>query len=167
MNWLKAEELERLAEGRPRLMEWMQERPGVRVAILTDRPTTREADIANKKAPFLLAETAKGKRYLINTRPGTGKDSEGKRRADTLLVWLADDLGGEPAPGFMLIDKSKLGRPRRVLTDKEKLSIDAWRAAGEGVNRIAGKLHCNNRLVMEYVREKENGQEGKREGLPG
>ena len=51
-----------------------------------------------------------------------------------------------------VVDRAKVGRPRRILTDTEKADIDRLRAQGLSINAISRELSINNRRVMEHCR---------------
>ena len=48
-----------------------------------------------------------------------------------------------------VVDRSKIGRPRRVLSDAERADILRLRAQGMSINDISMSLGINNRRVME------------------
>ncbi|WP_303814164.1 hypothetical protein [Selenomonas ruminantium] len=52
-----------------------------------------------------------------------------------------------------LVDREKIGRPRRILKEEEKKAIEALRKSGKSINDIAKELRLSNRLVMEYCRQ--------------
>ncbi len=52
-----------------------------------------------------------------------------------------------------VVNRDKVGRPRRVLTDEEKATIRNLREQGMSINKIAQQLRIKNRLVMEFCRE--------------
>lgn len=53
-----------------------------------------------------------------------------------------------------LYPKSAFGRPRAELSDEEKAKIRELRAMGMGYNKIAIKLHRNNRVIINYCKSK-------------
>lgn len=52
-----------------------------------------------------------------------------------------------------VVERDKVGRPRRLLTDEEKATIRQLREQGMSINKIAQQLRIRNRLVMEFCRE--------------
>jgi len=52
-----------------------------------------------------------------------------------------------------LVDREKIGRPRRILKEEEKKAIEALRKSGKSINDIAKELRLSNRLVMEFCRQ--------------
>ena len=48
-----------------------------------------------------------------------------------------------------VLDRNKVGRPRRVLSDKERADILELRSHGMSINDISMSLGINNRRVME------------------
>ena len=169
MKELDAAGVRDLCGERPKLGAWLESVGAVSVWLLSDRPTTWEAETAGKKYPLLLVKAAPnrfhkdGAQYIVRSAPGAGKDKEGKKRPDTVTAWLADEISlpGEPAAavappsggGYVIIDKSKLGRPRRELTGEEVERIHEKRAAGMSINAIARALKVGNRRVMEILKE--------------
>ena len=51
-----------------------------------------------------------------------------------------------------VVDRDKVGRPRRVLSDEEQANISRLRGQGMSINAIAKELSINNRRVMEYCK---------------
>ena len=51
-----------------------------------------------------------------------------------------------------VVDREKVGRPRRVLSDEEQANISRLRAQGMSINAISKELGINNRRVMEYCK---------------
>ena len=51
-----------------------------------------------------------------------------------------------------VVDRDKVGRPRRVLSDEEQANISRLRGQGMSINAIAKELGINNRRVMEYCK---------------
>lgn len=54
----------------------------------------------------------------------------------------------DPAKQY-IVDRAKVGRPRRVLSDAERADILRLRAEGLSINDISMSLGINNRRVME------------------
>lgn len=61
----------------------------------------------------------------------------------------------QPAAGraVIVIDKSKVGRPRRELTEAERQQVTARREAGQTINQIAAALHIGTKRVMEVLKK--------------
>lgn len=53
---------------------------------------------------------------------------------------------------YLVMDKKKMGRPRRQLTDQEKDKILAMRAEGLSINAIAKEMRVNNKVIMKFCR---------------
>ena len=51
-----------------------------------------------------------------------------------------------------VVNREKVGRPRRVLSDEEQANIRRLRGQGMSINAIAKELGINNRRVMEYCK---------------
>jgi len=51
-----------------------------------------------------------------------------------------------------VVDREKVGRPRRVLSDEEQANISRLREQGMSINAISKELGINNRRVMEYCK---------------
>jgi hypothetical protein len=52
---------------------------------------------------------------------------------------------------FITIDKAKLGRKPRELTEQEKAEILARREKGETINQIAKAMHLGTRRIMGVI----------------
>ena len=52
-----------------------------------------------------------------------------------------------------IVDREKVGRPKRILSDLEKSQIQALRSQGKGYNAIAKELKISNRLVISECKE--------------
>lgn len=57
----------------------------------------------------------------------------------------------DPTKQYVL-DRAKVGRPHRILTDEEQAGIRRLRSQGLSINAIAKELGINNRRVMEYCK---------------
>lgn len=150
MKELKGVELADILQERQALKAELESRHIEAVFQLNDTPTTPEAERAGKKTLVLFAKR-QGQSYIImDTATKTG---------DKVLVWLHD--GGELADhqqqehgaGVIVIDKSKVGRPARKLTDTERQEIRQRHEAGESVNTIAKALHIGTRRVMAAIKD--------------
>ena len=53
-----------------------------------------------------------------------------------------------------VVDRHKVGRPHRILTDAEQANIRKLRSQGMSINAISRELGINNRRVMEYCKNK-------------
>ena len=51
-----------------------------------------------------------------------------------------------------VVNRDRVGRPRRVLSDEEQANIRRLRGQGMSINAIAKELGINNRRVMEYCK---------------
>ena len=103
---------------------------------------------------YLILARYEGERWnghkIIMSTPGS------RGGADAVTTWLIepDELAGVPDAGrYVVIDKSKLGRKRRELTEQEKDAIQKMRGDGMTINQIARELHLGTLRVMEYARE--------------
>ena len=135
-----------LADARPGLhkeLEWL------RIAELwklNDTPMGPDAAKAAEETWILLAKSAIYNYIILST----GDDYK------TWIHYDTPDAGRQQKPaldGYLLIDKSKLGRPRRELTDDERREIRARHEAGEGIGRIAAALHLGTKRVSEALKE--------------
>ena len=52
-----------------------------------------------------------------------------------------------------VVDREKVGRPKRVLSDSEKAKIDELREQGKGYNAIARELKVSNRLIIKHCQK--------------
>lgn len=149
MKELKGVELAELLQERQALKAELDSRQITEVFWLNSTPTTPEAEKMARKTVLLLARR-QGQDYIImDTLAKIG---------DKVLTWLHD--GGELASnqqehgaGVIVIDKSKVGRPARKLTDTERQEIRQRHEAGESVNTIAKALHIGTRRVMAAIKD--------------
>ena len=143
-----------IEEERPNLfkkLEWMKVHE---VWKLNDTPTGPDSERAGKRTWILLAK-GENNDYIILSTAGT------KSTPDKYQVWVhygGLDAGAQKEQerdldGYVLIDKSKLGRPRRELTAEEVQEIRGRHEAGEGIGKIAAALHLGTRRVMEALKD--------------
>ena len=143
-----------LADARPRLhreLEWLRV---TELWKLNDIPTGPDAMETGEKTWILLAKGATHD-YIIPSMAGA------ENTPDKYTVWIhntgaldADRQQEQELPkGYVCIDKRKLGRKRRELTDEERQQIHARHEAGEGICRIAKALHLGTRRVMDALKD--------------
>ena len=149
MKELKGVELADLLQERAALKAELDSRQITEVFWLNSTPTTPEADRAGRKTLILLARR-QGQSYIIMVTA--------TKAGDKVLTWLhdGDSLASnqqEQRAGFILIDKSKVGRPARKLTDTELQEIRQRHKAGESVSAIAKALHIGTRRVMAALKD--------------
>ena len=136
-----------IEEERPNLFKELEWRKVHEVYKLNDVPTGPDAERAGKRTWILLAK-GENNNYIIQSQAGT------KSSPDKFITWVHYGGGLDERPqeergaGYILIDKSKLGRPRRVLTEQERQEIRARHAAGDSINKIAKALHLGTRRIM-------------------
>ena len=135
-----------IEEERPNLFKELEWRKVHEVYKLNDVPTGPDAERAGKRTWILLAK-GENNNYIIQSQAGT------KSSPDKFITWVhygggLDEPQEERGAGYILIDKSKLGRPRRVLTEQERQEIRARHAAGDSINKIAKALHLGTRRIM-------------------
>lgn len=144
-----------IEEERPNLFKELEWRKVHEVYKLNDVPTGPDAERAGKRTWILLAK-GENNNYIIQSQAGT------KSSPDKFITWVhygggLDERPQEaqepPRAGYILIDKSKVGRPRRELTGEEVEQIRARHKAGDNINKIAKALHMGTRRVMEALRE--------------
>lgn len=150
-------DIEPLEDERPQLYLELQWRKVYEVYKLNDTPTGPDAERAAKRTWILLAK-GENNNYIIQSQAGT------KSSPDKFITWIhyggGLDAGAQqehdqpepPGAGYILIDKAKVGRPRRVLTDAERQEIQARHEAGESINAIARALHMGTRRIMEALK---------------
>ena len=132
---------------RPRLYQEIQDRGITEVWRMNDTPTSPDAERAGKKTLILLGRKPGQEYILLSTKP------------DKVVTWLHDGESTEPDAGrYVVIEKSKLGRKRRELTDDERQTIKRMRGDGMTINQIARELHLGTLRVMEYARELKRGE---------
>ena len=136
-----------IEEERPNVFKELEWRKVYEVWKLNDIPTGPDAERAGRRTWILLAK-GENNNYIIQSQAGT------KSSPDKFVTWVHYGGGLDERPqeergaGYILIDKSKLGRPRRVLTDQERQEIRARHAAGDSINKIAKALHLGTRRIM-------------------
>lgn len=143
-----------IADERPQLYKELEWRKVHEVWKLNNVPTGPDSERAGRRVWILLAK-GENNDYIIQSTAGT------KNTPDKYQVWVhyggldagAQQEQGRDLDGYVLIDKRKLGRPRRELTDEERQEIRARHEAGEGVGRIAAALHMGTRRVMDALKE--------------
>ena len=89
-----------------------------------------------------------GQEIVMSTPATSAKEDEYHR-------WIAGGLnvGGVLDPDkYVLIEKAKVGRPKRQLTSEEQEKILEWRREGVSINAIARELRCNNKVIMRYCK---------------
>lgn len=151
---MKQVDIAKICEDRPQLQKTLEERRIQQVWLLNDQPTDEAAYKQGKKTFFLLAERKDGFKYFIQSVAGT------KSKDDKFYFWIANDMmqQGSTEPDtkdYILIDKSKLGRKKRELTDAERKQIQTMREMNMSINKIAGLMKISNRKVMQCVKELE------------
>lgn len=158
MKQLKDKEIERLGWNRPKLEKWLQEEQVTDVFTLTDAPTGPEEDRWGRRNLLLVA---RGKKhiYMVMDRAGTKSKPE-----DTMLVWLGDSIPiGAKAPEtndkYVVIERSKLGRPRTELTAEKREEILARHKQGQGINKIAMKMHLSTKRISEVIKQSKEQEE--------
>ena len=163
-------ELEELMEKRPKLKE-EHYRLGEPLEVwkLNDTAITQAADIAGKKTLVLLVKVQKtsgNKRevfQLILSQPGT------KGAANSWLLNPAELPAVSVPPkgkGYVVIDKSKLGRKRRDITRQERQDVLELRAKGMSINAIAAALQLGNRRIMEVLKREGDSRHKGTDGSP-
>lgn len=137
---MKLLDIESLRDERPNLLQELERRGAVDVYQLNERPTGPDAEKAAKKTLLLLARRP-GQSYIMM--------STNARGGDKVVTWLHDEI----APGnYIVIDKNKVGRKPRELTEEERQHIQERHEAGESINAIAKALHLGTRRVMDALK---------------
>lgn len=143
-------DIESVADERPNLHAELEWRRVTELYKLNDAPTGPDAERAGRRTWILLAKGLNGD-YIIQSTAGT------RSKPDNFATWVhyggLDERPQEPGAGYIVIDKTKVGRPRRELTEEERQQVKARREAGETINQIAAALHMGTRRVSEALRE--------------
>lgn len=113
----------------------------VEAYLLTDLPIGLHSQFWGEESPIMLVKTKQGRLYLVQSVIG----EDGRDRVNT---WLQDDLFDR----FVVVDKVKLGRKPRELTNEEQQKILELRAGGMSINGIAKALKVGNRRVMDFLK---------------
>ena len=151
---MKQVDVAKICEDRPQLKKMLDLKIIQKVWLLNDQPTDESADRMGKKTFLLLSERQDGFKYLVQSVTGT------KSREDKCYWWIAPDMmeHGSTEPDtkdYVLIDKSKLGRKKRELTDAERQQIQTMREMNMSINKIAAQMKISNRKIMQCVKELE------------
>ena len=152
MKQLTDKQIAELGWDRPKLKEWLQEKQATDVYTLTDAPTGPEEDRWGRRN-LLLVVRGKNHIYMVMDKAGTKSKPE-----DTMLVWLGDSIPiGAKAPEtndkYVVIERSKLGRPRTELTAEKREEILARHKQGQGINKIAMKMHLATKRISEVIKQ--------------
>lgn len=144
---MKQMNMEQIAEERPQLHMELEWRKVSEVWLLNNVPTGPDAERVGKKTWLLLA---KGKEYdyLIQSMAGA------KGKPDKFVTWIHYGREQEQlaSDGYIVIDKSKLGRKRRELSEEEVQEIRTRHEAGEGINRIAKAMHLGTKRITAVLK---------------
>ncbi|MBR0284610.1 MAG: hypothetical protein IJQ78_05300 [Selenomonadaceae bacterium] len=147
MKRLMGKELADILSDRPALKAEMEKRGVEEVNRINDVATDPESERAGKRILILIARRL-GQDYLMMSTKGT------KGKTDKVVTWLhsgvvvADESTDER---YIKIDKRKVGRPRRELTEEERGEIKARRKAGDTINQISRAMHLGTRRVMDAL----------------
>ena len=136
-----------------------------------ERPKNNRQDFGHL---VILEVTEEGKGKILTDLPGERKEKYqesfreipidldvlqealgfvSKRQSQKIQQAAAAPAGKSYDPDKQyVIDRDKVGRPRRVLSDAEQADIRRLRSQGMSINAIAEELGINNRRVMEYCR---------------
>ncbi len=157
MKELKGVELADILQERQSLKAELESRQITEVFWLNSTPTTPEAERTAKKTLILLARR-QGQSYIIMDTV--------KKGGDSVLTWLHDGselASNQQGAGFIVIDKSKVGRPARVISDAERQEIRDRHKNGESINAIAKAMHIGTRRVMAAMLRMQEENESEKE----
>ena len=141
MEKLQEQDIELLCEGRPALCRELEA-----VAEVWRLPAGSGDKRTMEKTYLLLGEYRSGQQKIIMSTPARGK------YPDKVATWLFDSASRPPADSYIVIDKAKVGRPRRELTEEERQEIMDRHNAGEGINRIAREMKLGTKRVTAVIR---------------
>lgn len=168
MKKLEGQERERLTWDRPTLKAELEN-----VADVWQLPAGAGDIRTMESTIMLLARYKRGGCKIVMDTPGRGKDKEGNRKPDKVTTWLFNPEELQeiaPAPeasgDYILIEKSRLGRKRRTLTDEERQDILNRHEKGETIHDIAKALHMGTARISGCIKqgESKNGHEVKKKG---
>lgn len=140
MEKLQRAELELLSEDRPALCRELEA-----VTEVWRLPAGSGDRRTMEKTYLLLGRYRSGQEKIIMSTPARGK------YPDKVTTWLFDSASRPPAASYIVIDKSKVGRPRRELTEDERQQIISRHNAGEGINRIAKAMRLGTKRITEVL----------------
>lgn len=141
MEKLEGPELDLLCEGRPALCRELE--------VVTDvwrLPAGAGDKRTMEKTYLLLGRYRNGSQKIIMSTPARGK------YPDKVATWLFDSVSRPLADSYIVIDKAKVGRPRRELTEDEKQQIMEKHNAGEGINRIAREMKLGTKRITAVIK---------------
>ena len=151
---------------RKELMAFLREHQGEEAKIIPavsrdDIPTNSRKDKGTIAFFFVARNIYDANRMdfftLIDTLDADKKETLIKlyKQRSTMLKFLGQE---EAAPAYdpqkqYVVDREKVGRPKRVLSDSEKAKIDELREQGKGYNAIARELKVSNRLIIKHCQK--------------
>lgn len=151
----KLDDYRELCKRRPRLKAFLGEYcTDVWLLNDEDHATSMLARQAGRRTLLLLVTIrADGKEWpgqeIVMSTPATSAKEDEYHR------WIADGLnvGGVLDPDkYVLIEKAKVGRPKRQLTSEEQKKILDRRREGVSINAIARELRCSNKAIMRFCK---------------
>lgn len=160
MKKLTEKELQEMLWDRPNLKERLDLYGVKEVYTLIEAPTNKAEDTWGKKNVLILA-VGKKENYLMMDTAGTRANPE-----DKLKVWLAYNMPitetPQPSKDYVVIERAKMGRPKRELTEQERQEIMRLHEVEKmGINRIAQKLNLGTKRISEVIKQENqsNGNE--------
>lgn len=140
---MKKLDFEQVREERPNLSMELEWRRVSEAYILNDVSTGPEADKQGKKTLIIYAKGLAND-YIIQSNKG---------KPDRFYTWIhyGEPLGQAQGAGYIVIDKAKVGRKKREITEQERAEILARHEKGEGIGKIAKALHMGTRRVMGVI----------------
>ena len=144
---MKLVNMEQIAEERPQLHMELEWRKVSEVWLLNNVPTGPDAERVGKKTWILLAK-GENNNYIIQSQAGT------KGKPDKFVTWIHYGREQEQlsSDDYIVIDKSKVGRKRRELSEEEVQEIRTRHEAGEGINRIAKAMHLGTKRITAVLK---------------
>lgn len=162
--------LERLNKSkRKKLMAFIKQHEGTEEArilpagSMMDFPQNNRKDDGRTVYIFMLAKENYNGFYTLVDR--FDKNDETFKHLYKRQSRIAELLGIDQTPAATneptynpktqyIVERGKVGRPKRTLSDTEKSRIDELRVQGKGYNAIAKELKVSNRLIIKHCQKR-------------
>jgi hypothetical protein len=136
-------DIRQMEHERPNLYMELQFRNVREAYRLNDTPTGPDSDRQGKKT-WIIYAVGKANDYIIQSVKGS---------PDRFYTWIyygepMTETAEEDGKIHITIDKTKVGRKPRTLTDRERAEILARREKKETINQIAKAMHLGTKRVM-------------------
>ncbi len=139
-------DISQLEEERPNLYMELQLR-NVREAYRLNCEDTGPDSLRARKKYWIIYAKGNNDYIILSTKGNPDKFYTWLHYGEQMPLFGAED----DSKLFITIDKAKLGRKPRELTEQEKAEILARREKGETINQIAKAMHLGTRRIMGVI----------------